>query len=165
MSEMIFAAFETASRARAALDRLRGDAFKEGGLSLLARQDLRETNRGLTADGGEPAAIDAMLDAMTVAPDLKVDDYEVAGAGALPNLLKPAPDAGLGGLRKALVEAGVDATTAGVFEDTVRERGLMVGVAAENAERGEKALEVLQNEGAEALARVDVSEQRRDLPR
>lgn len=162
MSQMIFAAFDREGRARAAVDRLRGESFEPGGISLLARQDLRDQGQASVNEGPDRSTLDPLLDAMTTAPDLEVDGHEVAASGALPNLLKPAPGAGLGGLEKALTAAGIEEKTAAAFEQTVRDRGLVLGIAAENAERGRTALGLLENEGALALAALEIPEQRRD---
>lgn len=161
---MIFAAFETEGRARAALDRLAGDDFEPGGFSLLARQDLRDRPAGGASEGPKHSPLDELFAAMTRAPDLEVDTHEVAGAGALPNLLKPAPEAGMGGLMRALVEAGVRAEEARTIADTVREWGVVLGVAAENPGRVETAQRILRNEGAKACPAVDVPEGRHDRP-
>ena len=162
MSQMIFAAFDREGRARAALDRLRGESFELGGISLLARQDLRDHGQPSVNEGPGQSTLDPLLDAMTTAPDLEVDGHEVAASGALPNLLTPAPGAGLGGLEKALMDAGIDEKTAAAFGQTVRDRGLVLGIAAENAERGRTALGLLENEGASALAALEIPEHRRD---
>lgn len=162
MSQMIFAAFDDEGRARAALDRLRGDDFKEGGFSLLARQDFRNREAPRFGEGPKHSTLDPMIESMTTAPDLEVDNHEVAGVGALPNLLKPAPHAGLGGLQRALTEVGVDDGTAERFAATIRDQGLILGVATEDAQRGEQALRLLRNEGALALAEIDIADERLD---
>lgn len=162
MSQMIFAGFDDEGRARAALDRLRGESFELGGVSLLARQDMRHRGQASVKEGPGDSTIEPLLDAMTAAPDLEVDGHEVAASGALPNLLKPAPEAGMGGLHRALTGVGIEEKTASTFAHTVRDGGLVLGVAAENAGRGQTALRLLENEGASALAALDIPEHRRD---
>ena len=162
MSQMIFAGFDREGRARAALDRLKGDSFETGGLSLLARQDLRNSGQVSVREGPGESALDPLLEAMVAAPDLEVDGHEVGAAGALPNLLTPAPEAGLGGLERVLVNAGVEEASAAAFERVVRDQGLILGLAAENAERCQAAMSVMHNEGASVIAALDIPEQRRD---
>ncbi|MGF1507957.1 MAG: hypothetical protein ACFB9M_00490 [Myxococcota bacterium] len=139
---MVFGAFPELHKASGALEQLERDGFKAAGFSAIGPQ----TERGDRGD--TKGLLGELLSRMVHAPSLAVSGRDVASAGALPGLLEPGASAAVGGLRASFENAGVSSDTARRFEGTVRDSGLILGVATEDPERAQRARDILSQTGA-----------------
>jgi len=150
-AQIIFGSFEDDARAGSAVDRLEREGVRPQGFSVIAAQRERGDREDFRT---ESRRMRDLLANMNYAPNLAVEGRDVASAGALPDMLSTGST--MKGLRSALEKAGAPESAAQSFEQTVREDGLLVGVAIEGPIKAGKAEKTLKEQGAIATVTINV---------
>lgn len=150
---MVFAAFPGPQGAGQAFARLKDEGFETAGFSVIGPQSERNEPAG---DYSESPELNQLMSNMNLAPTLTIEGRDVASAGALPNLLNPSPGATFHGLSTALQNAGASEKTAQAFADTIRDAGLILGLATEGPGRAEQARSICQEAGALETTALEV---------
>lgn len=155
MASLVLGAFESTDAARRAIAELEANDFKKGGFSVIAAEPLRTSAMAAGEKPGPGADVLAdLLNQASHAPALRTDATNVVASGAVATMLGQVTDPGSEGIRGALERGGVSGPTAAQFERTLEGSGMILGMAAEDEPRTERAMKMLSENGATGVVSV-----------